>query len=343
MVHRIILSLAVAFLLFSVDSAAAGKSNACSKLLDPTIKVQRPGGFDHLAAASACTVLMNQDMAWLISDWVVGNELYKGYQNPSQTCTDPYPFTVEEVSMVLYFYQACDIYVSVDVESIDNSTPSCPVPGDMLSISSEYTISIPAADLYEVTIPLDEPVAVNGPYFVGFFLSFDDPYTMIDLVTDSVPIGCTTFNIWDEMIGYIDLNNNNYYDFPGRIFLFSYGTTGGNSGGDDTTGTGTTNPEPSTVMLKPLNNELIQGQPRIWASETSGSSIIDYMAFDYRSLGGGWNLIGYDFDGTRILRNGVDPAGAGDGFSILWDYTVLPENQYLAAIPGAGYIGTLRR
>ena len=230
--------------------------------------------------------------------------------------------------MVLYFYQACDIYASVDVESIDNSSPGCPMPGNMLSISSEYTISIPAADLYEVTIPLDEPVAVNGPYFVGFFLYFDDPYTQIDLVTDSTPVGCTTFNIWDETIGYIDLVDNDIYNFPGRIFLFSYGTTGGGSGGDDTTGTGTTNPAPSTVMLKPLNNELIQGQPRVWASETSGSSIIDYMAFDYRSLGGGWNLIGYDFDGTRILRNGVDPAGTGDGYSILWDYTVLPENQY---------------
>lgn len=326
MVIRLAIYAAIAILSFSSPSAAVAKKGACAKPLDKAAEVIRLNGFEHLAAAVACTVLHNGEMTWLISDWVVGAELYKSYQNPSQTCTDPYPFTVEEVSMVLYFYQACNIYVSVDVESVDNSIAGCPVPGSMLSISTSYAIPIPAADLYEITIPLDEPVSVNGPYFVGFYIDFEDPYTFVDLVTDATPVKCATFNIWDESIGYIDLTDNDYFDFPGRIFLFSYGTTGGGGGGGG--GGDTTHPEPATVLLKPLNNELILGQPRLWAAEVSGSPIINYMAFDYRSITGGWNLIGYDFDGTRMLRNGVSPAGTGDGYSILWDYTVLPENKY---------------
>lgn len=326
MVFRLAIYAAIIMSIFPSVSAAGAKSNACLKPLGDTVEIIRLNEFEHLTTAADCAVLHNQEMVWLISDWVIGAELYKSYQNPSLTCSDPYPFTVEEVSIVLYFYQACNIYVSVDVESVDNSIAGCPVPGSMLSISSQYTVTIPDADLYEIVIPLDEPVSVNGPYFVGFYLDLEDSYTYIDLVTDSVPVGCTTFNIWDETIGYIDLTDNDYYNFPGRIFLFSYGTTGGGGGTDP--GGDTTEPEPATILLKPLHNELLLGQARLWASETSGSSIVSYTAFDYRSQSGGWNLIGYDFDDTRMIRNGVNSAGTGDGYSILWDYTAMPENKY---------------
>ena len=188
----------------------------------------------------------------------------------------------------------------------------------MLSISSQYSYQVPNSNLYLITVPLDSTVTIDGPYFVGFYIDALDQYTIVDMVTDDNPVLCTGFNIWDEQIGYIDVNNNTYFNFPGRLALYSTGTTGGNGGVE---------PEPSISILSPDANELILGEGKIWAAETSGSSIIEKVTFEYRGTSG-WIEIGSDFDGSHPLRNGVDNSGAGEGYAIAWNYGALDEGMY---------------
>ncbi|MCX6826053.1 MAG: dockerin type I domain-containing protein [candidate division Zixibacteria bacterium] len=274
----------------------------------------------HFAAAEACTVRHDKGMIYQIDNYFTGGELYKAYQDPSKACSGAYPFSVEEVDMIFHFAQICTLFVSVDVESADLTTPSCPQPGALLSISTEYMYALPDTGFYLLAVPLDSTLIINSPYFVGFYISnLIDASTGVGLISDDTPVQCVNYNIWDNSIGYIDMTNNDYYNFPGRLLLYSVGTTGGS---------GPTPPAPSITLLKPSINEAISGPAVLWASETSGSPIIEYVIFNYRSNSGSWIEIGRDNDGNRALRNGVNESGTGGGYSLAWNYGVLAEGTY---------------
>ena len=313
----------ILFLTFSLSAASFEfKKNA---LVTP-LENQLPETYyvaPHFATAEACTVRHDVGAYWMITHWITGNELYKSYQNPGLSCDAPYPFSVENIYIMLAFDVMCTVYVSVDVETADLSAPSCPFPGDLVSISTTYEVVIPGSGLYQIEFPLDSPAVVDGPYFAGlYFADVVDSLTGAALITDSIPVGCVSYNIWDTAIGYVDLNNTGFPtfpQFPGRLLLFSGGTTGG-TGGEE--------PEPAVTILQPSNNEIIPGDAKIWAAETAGSRIIDYMIFDYRSTTGSWIEIGRDEDGARALRNGVDTSGTGEGYTINWNYSGLTEGLY---------------
>jgi hypothetical protein len=307
-------------------TAAAGinaftyKKSARPALLTNT-NVQEYPVKPHFAAAEICTVRHDQGAAWRISHWVTGDELYKSFQDPAVSCNGAYPFSVEYVYMVFNVWDLCTLYVSVDVETADRSNPACPVPGNVLSISQLYEVIVPGAGLYQLEIPLDTPVTVNGSYFAGFFIAnYVDTLAGMELITDDFPTACVNYNIWDTAIGYVDLDNTGFPtfpQFPGRILLYSAGTPGGSQ----------QEPEPSITIIKPEYNEKMTGAVFITAAETSGSNIIDSVRFQYRKSSG-WTRIGVDGDGSQPLRNGVDASGSGNGFSIDWNYSVLSEGNY---------------
>ncbi|TET97034.1 MAG: hypothetical protein E3J26_00460, partial [Candidatus Zixiibacteriota bacterium] len=274
----------------------------------------RPG----LAAADTCIVRHDSGVVWKIDGWVIGNELYKEYLDPAASCVNPYPFTVTEIVMAMYFFGMPLLYVSVDVEEVDNSVPGCPFPGDLLAISSEWEVQIPGTGLYEIWVPLDTPYVVNGPFFAGFYIGNTlDPADSPAVITDDIPIQCTSYNIWDSTTGYVDLNNNSIWNFPGRLVLYAAGITGGNS----------SQPEPALSLIAPENNDTLFGSTDLWAWDTSGSEIIDYVSFEYSS-GGSYVEIGRDYDGLKALRDGVNNSGTGDGFSLSWNFSSLPEGTY---------------
>lgn len=274
----------------------------------------RPG----LAAADMCIVRHDSGVVWKIDGWVIGNELYKEYLDPAASCANPYPFTVTEIVMAMYFFGMPLLYVSVDVEEVDNSVPGCPFPGDLLAISSEWEVQIPGTGLYEIWVPLDTPQVVNGPFFAGFYIGNTlDPADSPAVITDDIPIQCTSYNIWDSTTGYVDLNNNAIWNFPGRLVLYAAGIPGGNG----------SQPEPALSLIAPENNDTLFGSTDLWAWDTSGSEIIDYVSFEYSS-GGSYVEIGRDYDGLNALRDGVNNSGTGDGFSLNWDFSSLPEGTY---------------
>ncbi|MEW5993971.1 MAG: hypothetical protein AB1744_06205, partial [Candidatus Zixiibacteriota bacterium] len=152
-----------------------------------------------LALADTCIVRHDSGMYWRIDGWVIGNELYKSYLDPAQSCPSPYPFAVTEVVMAMYFAQQTQIVVSVDVESVAEIQPGCPFPGNLVDLSTDYTLDIPQQGYYEIWVPLDSPYTVNSPFFAGFFIgntfnSADSPA----VITDDYPVECAAYNVWDD-------------------------------------------------------------------------------------------------------------------------------------------------
>jgi hypothetical protein len=82
-------------------------------------------------------------------------------------------------------------------------------------------------------------------------------------------------------------------------------------------------------MISPLSADTLFGSTTLWAWESSGSTIIDYVKFEVRPTGGVYAEIGRDFDGTKSLRDGVTVAASADGFSYFWDFSTRTEGSYI--------------
>ena len=277
-----------------------------------------------LSAADTCLVRHDQGMIYRINGWVYGNELFKSYLDPAQTCSDAYPFTVTAINMPMIFDDTTDLTVSMDVEAVDyTSYPGCPIPGETMTISADYDLAVPSGGgLFDIWIPLDTPIVVNGPFFAGFFISnVLDPASGAALITDSFPAPCVSFNIWDPDFGWVDLSNNDYLNFPGRLVLYAAGIPGGGEIPD---------PPPAAALVSPTDGGVLYGQAELWAADTSGSTIIDYVSFAYAgvSTGGALVEIGSDHDGASPLRDGVSAATSGSGFSMPWDLSGMLEGTY---------------
>ncbi len=329
MPHLLVIVGCLITLLSALPIDAAGKKEArvvrIGDGLSGEIRI-RPS----LTTADTCLVRHDSGAVWKIEGWVYGAELYKEYLDPAATCMAPYPFTVTEVAIQMYFETATPLYVSADIEAADNSTPGCPVPGALLAISSEWQATVPDSGLYEIWIPLDTPYAVTGPFFAGIYIGNSlAPEIGAAVITDSFPVLCTSYNIWDSTIGFIDLNNNEIYDFPGRLLLYASGIPGG-GGGEQ--------PEPALTLLAPVVNDTLLGSVGFWAWDTSGSDIIDYVSFEYSS-GGTFNEAGRDYDGYRPLRDGLHNSDVGDGFSLDWDFSSLSEGVYTVRVTAFDTLG----
>lgn len=280
----------------------------------------------RLTTADTCDVYMGGDPAYLIYPWVEGDELFKAYQDPAAVCNNAYPFTIDRIQFIFYMAAAGTFTLSGDIELVDNSVPTCPHPGEMIAITDGYSYEIPDADLYLVTVPLDSPVVVNSPYFVGMYIAQDGTPTNIAVVTDDTPVGCVSYNDWGY--GYVDLDTV-YTDpdgtgaiktFPGRLLLYSSGTIGGSSGGE-------TEPVPAAEFIKPINGEFIGGSIDLWANDAAGSAIIERADF-YYSYGGTWTFIGNDLSDDPPLRNSQTASGNGNGLSYSWYPSGLSEGNY---------------
>ncbi|MEA2030708.1 MAG: dockerin type I repeat-containing protein [candidate division Zixibacteria bacterium] len=301
-------------LVFIVTAQAENRKQARLIKIDDLDKTElrvRPS----LTTADTCIVRHDAGIYYKIDSWVAGAELYKGYLDPAACCPSPYPFTITEINMPMYFFGATPLNVSVDVEGVDLSVPNCPFPGELLTVSNEYAMNVPGTGLYDVWIPLDTPITVNGPFFAGFYISnIFDPADSPAVVIDTIPMTCATYNIWDDSIGWIDMGDNQFYNFPGRLVLYASGIPASGNGG----------PLPEVSFLFPQDGDTLYGNTSLWGQETTGSSIISYAQFEYLS-GSIWINIGQDVDGTSAFRDGLNYAGTGNGFSAAWNFGGLSE------------------
>lgn len=191
----------------------------------PTGKLQ--AGF-ALSSSDTCEVRHDSGFAWIITQWIIGDESYLSYLDPEASCDFAYPFTVTEINMPMNFDSATPLEVTVYVTEVDSSNPSCPTPGTAVATSSVHNFTVPDSGLYDIWVSLDTPVVVNGPFFAGFFIhnTFDSAVNP-GLITDNIPTECVSYNIWDTAIGLVDLGNNGIFNFPGRTVLYARGFPGG--------------------------------------------------------------------------------------------------------------------
>lgn len=274
-----------------------------------------------MSLADTCFVRHDSGLIYRIDSWVYGDELYKNLLDPAQSCAGPYPFTIYEINMPMIFQAATPLIVSVDIEMVDESIPNCPTPGATLAMSADYQLNVPGAGVYDIWIPLDAPIVVNGPFFAGFFIGNQiDPAVGAAVITDDIPVACASYNAWDLDIGMVDLTNNEWFNFPGRLVLYASGIPGG-SGGPNSD-------PPEISIVSPTTNDVLLGQADVWAWETTGSSILDYVSFQYSANGSTWTEFGRDYDGIQSIRSGTTGTGDGDGFRLTWNFSALTEGSY---------------
>ncbi|MBD3257098.1 hypothetical protein GF377_01600 [candidate division GN15 bacterium] len=286
-----------------------------------------------LVAADECTVKSYTEFAYFIPGWIVGMEWYKAYIDPADGCADPYPFTVSGVNMPMKFDGATPLVVSVDIEMIDSTTqPGCAVPGEMITYSQEYELEVPTGGgEFNVWIPLDSPVTVDGPFYAGFYIGNPvEPSSNAAVYTDSIPIPCTSWDVWDESVGWVDLVADEPA-FPGRLAMEVSGTPGGGGGEDppdDPPDDTTTVPvAPRISIISPAQDDILYASRDIWVWDSAQSGAIDYVSFSF-SDGGGYIEFGRDYDGAVTKRDGVTEAEGGNGFMAPFDISYLPEGDY---------------
>jgi len=306
-------------LLISSTVLAADRTGArLEKIGDIPVKELRVR--PSLATADTCRVTPNDVIVWRIDGWVIGFELFKSLMDPAASCDQPYPFTITEINMPMAFDSTTPLVVSVDIETVDyTSIPGCPLPGILLAVSQDYLFEVPAGGgVFSIWIPLDTPIVVNRPFFAGFYIgNAINEAVNAAVLCDSIPVACATYNIWDEQVGWIDLVDNSYYNFPGRLVMEVSGIPGGSG----------TEPAPQATLLIPSEDAVLYGSVDLWCHDSSGSSIISYVSFEY-SNGGAFTEIGRDYDGHSPLRDGVTDSESGNGFNLNWDFSALPEGTY---------------
>lgn len=310
-----VISLLLLLLSFSTVFAL-DKGHGAQATLLKEMKINEFQAVQRLATGEVCSANLAGDPNWFVYYWLQGDEQYLAYQDPSLTCTAPYPFAVYDAYMLLYFENEAIAEFSATVQSVDLTDPSCPVPGDTLSTSLTYRFQFKPAGLWRIAIPAyndttEVPPEVNGPYFIGFNITtyFGDSETQdtVVLITEDYlaePWTCQNYNIWDPNVGYVDLGNNN--GFPGKLLLHSVGITGGSGG---------LGPMPQLTFLEPKAGKKVGAPLTCWVWDSQDGTFVDSVRFEYALASVfGWNRFGVTGTDNHALRNGVDPSGTGPGY-----------------------------
>jgi len=270
--------------------------------------------------ASNCTVYVNEPIQALYG-WLVGDEIYYAYQDllfPSFGCDTTYPFVVTHIGQTVVLNDTGTINMQVFLASVDPiySSPACPVPYQLIYLSEQYAVSVPGPGVYSISIALENPTPVYGPYFACIYYGNDMSAMYPGIAMDSTPYLCINYNDWGY--GLTDLAQNEYYNFPGSIHLFSIGYS-------------RVGLQPQPHFIMPSDSGIVLPGNVIWVAELRDSVQYESAGFEYFKAGQ-WYKFGSDFDGRIALRSGVFPATTDDGWSTFWQPYGLPEGNYLLRV-----------
>lgn len=216
-------------LVLTAGTALAGKTPVVTRVGDYEVQEMNFGA----PTRSDCVIGCTMPPAFAITDWIWGDEGYKLLVCPYMCCTVcPLGWWIEDVNWYMQFGPedvpaVFDVYVDLEDALWDPAT-QCWYPGIEDCISQVYTVTIDAAGLYEISIPLyDEcdcayffdPITLD-PYY--YFLSFHivtffDPTMRPDAITQDSPVACTSYN--DYGFGWEDLVVD--YGWPGNIIIWA--------------------------------------------------------------------------------------------------------------------------
>ncbi len=278
-----------------------------------------------------CTVRMVGSAYWAIDGWIIGDEVYKAYQDVELLPADcEYPFYVTAVAIQMEFTYGGSIFVQADVEDLDpGSTEACPIPGLVVGISEEYEYEIPGEGNYLIIVVFEEPVLVDTSYFAGMYFGEGASDLGPAMFTDNDPYLCVSWNDWG--LGWVDLISNPYYNFPGNLVMYSYGYNAGFVG-----------PASSAASFyAPDDSSECKGTVSLRVADVADTSQLDQCVFEY-STGSSWTTIGSDTSPDITLRNSATPSTLQPGFSYSWSTSGLAQGWYKVrarAVKGGQDIG----
>jgi len=215
--HFLLGVIVVAFAMGWLGAAVAADREVTVTPLEYTVPM--PLTFGPTGGAVNCQVGNLNPAAWAISNFVSAPEDYKLAFDPMTTCTVcPVGFKVTKVHAYLQFAAACQVVLSVDVEDAVYQGPDCPAPGPVVCASPLYTVTIPAAGMYDIAIPITcDCVPIGRDYLLS--VHFESHTRVPALITDAGPaVLCLNWN--DYGTGWYDIFAA-FPTWPGQLKFFA--------------------------------------------------------------------------------------------------------------------------
>jgi hypothetical protein len=169
----------------------------------------------------ACQVGNLAAPAWAISNFIAPPEEYKLAFDPGATCTAcSIGVRVIQISIQLQTAGACDIVMGVDVEEASYPTdPACPEPGAVLCASDLFTVSLPSAGGWIITLPITcDCMTVGRMYLLSVRFESTTCSPVPDLVATATASLCTNWNNFGT--GWYDLLVQ-YPNWPGDLKIWA--------------------------------------------------------------------------------------------------------------------------
>lgn len=166
-----------------------------------------------------CQVGNLNPAAWAISNFVLPPEEYKLAFDPMATCTAcPFAFKITKNHILLQTAGACTIVMSVDVEEVVYAGADCTTPGPVVCESPLYTVTLPAAGLWNVGIPITcDCLTLARKYMLS--VHFESASCTPALITDAGPADlCLNWNNYGT--GWYDLLGA-FPTWPGQLIMFA--------------------------------------------------------------------------------------------------------------------------
>ena len=164
--------------------------------------------FPGLTQGDVCTIGNVEAPAFAIQNFILPPESYKLAIDPLDQCTAcPMGFKVTSIHVVLRTSAACDMTIEMDLEdAVFPEDPNCPTPGVVDCASGEFAVSLPAAGLWDIELPIECGCAFKEYiYMLGVRIveSSCADSSVPDLITDATPRLCTNWNNFGA--GWTDL------------------------------------------------------------------------------------------------------------------------------------------
>jgi len=186
----------------------------------------RVRSLDQGLSEAACFEGNQNAAAYAITDFIWGQESYAYvFRATPGNCGCPSGFEVLAAHLYMQVAEA-DVPLTFHIaarllDTADGASPSCRIPASTICSTMTFEVSLPAAGLYDLSLPMNStgcPVAfAGGEYALAFdFPDLFDPATRPNAVTDDTPLGCASYNDWGS--GWTDVLG---FGFPGELKIFA--------------------------------------------------------------------------------------------------------------------------
>jgi hypothetical protein len=166
--------------------------------------------------------------AYLITGWILGQELYANYEDPlAYGCTNIYPFQITQMHFWVGVPGALTFIGTFRLYTADLTNPACPVPGVEFWNSGllGWNLTGPGNWNLGYTVPASDTICYDTTYFVVMDVYDDWSATPLDAISASDGLICQSYN--DYGFGWEDLVAD--WGWPGQIMLYTQGLTAPNA------------------------------------------------------------------------------------------------------------------